>query len=78
MATPQQLQWLDQIKSGEAGLRASLVDPTPPPPPSPTYALSVTPQSGKEGDTFVFTLKTTNVAPGTSIGYVISGVSAAD
>lgn len=44
----------------------------------PTYALSAAAASVNEGGTAVFTLDTTNVASGSKVGYVLSGVSAAD
>lgn len=46
---------------------------------TPTYSLqSLTGGSVNEGTTATFTLTTTNVASGTSVPYVISGISAAD
>jgi hypothetical protein len=45
---------------------------------SPTYTLSASATTVKEGAVATFTLKTTNVAAGTAIGYTISGISAAD
>ncbi len=44
----------------------------------PTYNLSATSSSINEGDNATFTLYTTNVQAGTSVPYVISGLSAAD
>lgn len=78
MPTPQQLVLLDQIRSGEAGLRASLTDPPLPPPPVPTYTLSASVLQVSEGSTVTFTLRTTNVPSGTPVGYTIMGVNAAD
>ena len=43
-----------------------------------TYSLSAASASVDEGSTAAFTLSTTNVAPGTSISYTITGVSTAD
>jgi hypothetical protein len=45
---------------------------------SPTYSLSAASASVDEGTVATFTLKTTNVERGTSIGYTLSGISAAD
>jgi hypothetical protein len=44
----------------------------------PTYNLSGTSSSVNEGDNATFTLYTTNVQAGTSVPYVISGLSATD
>jgi len=46
--------------------------------PVPTYALAANAGSVNEGSTATFTVTTTNVASGTSLAYMISGVSAAD
>jgi hypothetical protein len=45
---------------------------------SPTYSLSASATAVNEGAVATFTLRTTNVAAGTSIGYTLSGISAAD
>ena len=44
----------------------------------PTYALAASSTTVSEGAIAAFTLTTTGVAPGTSVSYTISGVSAAD
>ena len=44
----------------------------------PTYSLSAANASVNEGSIAAFSLVTTNVAPGTSISYTITGVSTAD
>lgn len=49
-----------------------------PPPPVPTYNLSASILSIAEGETVRITLNTTNVVEGTSLPYVISGVSSSD
>jgi Ca2+-binding RTX toxin-like protein len=51
---------------------------TPPPPPAPTLSVSSNVTSVNEGNTVLFTVATTNVAPGTSYAYAISGIEAAD
>ena len=48
------------------------------PPPTPTYSLLAGSASVNEGAVASFTLNTTNVAAGTSIAYLITGVSEAD
>src|SRR5690606_2354006 len=50
----------------------------PAPQPDPTFALSASTDEVDEGADVVFTLTTTNVAPGTQYEYEISGVSSAD
>jgi hypothetical protein len=45
---------------------------------SPTYSLSASATAVDEGTVATFTLKTTNVERGTSIGYTLAGISAAD
>jgi hypothetical protein len=45
---------------------------------TPTYNLSAANSSVNEGSTATFTLKTTNVASGTSVDYSLSGVSTDD
>jgi hypothetical protein len=45
---------------------------------SPTYSLSASATAVNEGTLVTFTLRTTNVAEGTPIGYTLSGISAAD
>src|SRR5690606_37355787 len=50
----------------------------PAPTPDPTFALSASTDEVDEGADVVFTLTTTNVAPGTQYEYEISGVSSAD
>ena len=45
---------------------------------SPTYSLVASATSVNEGAAANFTLITTNVAAGTTIGYILSGISAAD
>jgi hypothetical protein len=44
----------------------------------PTYSLNAASASADEGSIATFTLRTTNVAAGTSIAYSLSGISAAD
>ena len=44
----------------------------------PTYTLTASAASVNEGSTATFTLSTTNVAAGTGVNYLISGVSEAD
>ena len=44
----------------------------------PTYSLSATIASVNEGSTAVFNLTTTNVAVGTEVSYILSGVSPSD
>src|SRR5690606_31247164 len=46
--------------------------------PQPTFKLTASAEEVDEGADVVFTLTTTNVAPGTQYEYVISGVSSAD
>jgi hypothetical protein len=50
------------------------------PPPEPTYALASSALTADEGTNVTFTLTTTNVAPGTSLPYTLSGndITAAD
>lgn len=50
----------------------------PPPPPTPTYSLSFSSSSVLEGNSVTLTLTTTNVSNGTSVPYVISGVTSED
>jgi hypothetical protein len=45
---------------------------------SPTYSLSASATAVDEGTVATFTLRTTNVEPGTPVGYSLSGISAAD
>jgi methionine salvage enolase-phosphatase E1 len=44
----------------------------------PTYSLSASATAVDEGTVATFTLRTTNVEPGTPVGYTLSGISAAD
>ncbi|HEX7115841.1 MAG TPA: hypothetical protein VF193_11980 [Steroidobacter sp.] len=60
------------------GNKGSSPDPEPKPEPEPTFELGASSDEVDEGADVVFTLTTTNVAPGTQYEYVISGVSAAD
>ena len=54
----------------------------PPPPPvapgQPAFYLVRSKTSVKEGTSFIITLETDNVAPGTTVPYTITGVSSAD
>ena len=45
---------------------------------TPTYSLSSSMNTVSEGGTFTITLTTTFVAPGTNVGYTITGVSGSD
>ena len=48
------------------------------PVPTPTYSLSRSAVSVNEGQSFTITLTTTNLPDGTSVPYIITGVSSAD
>lgn len=50
----------------------------PPPPPAPTYRLTSSAAAVDEGSAVNITLHTTGVPAGTQIGYIITGVDAAD
>lgn len=67
---------LVEIERLKAELAA--LGPVDPPPPVPTYALSSSTEAVDEGQSVTITLTTTNVAPGTAVGYLITGVDSAD
>ena len=69
----------ETLKLTVEGASASiLVNDTSVTPAVATYSLAPNTSSMNEGGTAGFTLRTTNVAAGTSVAYAISGLSAAD
>jgi len=72
--------WIQQI-GAKTDYRFSLqtvTAPVPTPVLNPSYSLSAFASSVNEGSTASFTLSTSNVAAGTALSHVISGVQAAD
>jgi len=72
--------WIQQIgaKTDYSFSLQTVPAPVPTPVLNPSYSLSAFASSVNEGSTASFTLSTSNVAAGTALSYVISGVQAAD
>ena len=71
------VKFFDHVKILPSGI--SNPPPTPPPAPAiPLYALSRSVASANEGTSITFTLSTAHVANGTSVPYVINGISQED
>jgi hypothetical protein len=66
------------IVSAQGASASMLINDTSTTPVVPTYSLAANSSSINEGSIAGFTVRTTNVGAGTSIGYSLSGLSAAD
>ena len=70
------VKFFDHVKILPSGI--SNPPPTPPPAPVALYALSRSVASASEGTSITFTLSTAHVANGTTVPYVINGISQED
>jgi len=67
------------LKTASTAAESAILNPTPVVPPVSTATYTLTgPASVDEGKSAIVTLATKNVAAGSSVGYVISGVDATD
>lgn len=69
------VKFFDHVKILPSGISSP---PTPPPAPVALYALSRSVASANEGTSITFTLSTAHVANGTTVPYVINGISQED